>query len=71
MTTLPLLPPGRLLASDETGHNDEVMIAYGAACAAAERERCAKMCEAEYRFGLDDERAYNGMLMAAAIRRQA
>lgn len=38
MTALPLLPPGRLLASDETGHNDEAMIAYGAACAAAERE---------------------------------
>ena len=39
-----------------------------AAGAAAEREACAKVCEAERRLGIDDERAYHGELMAAAIR---
>jgi hypothetical protein len=34
----------------------------------AEREACAKVCEAERRLGIDDERAYYGDLMAAAIR---
>lgn len=33
-----------------------------------EREACAKLCEAERRLGIDDERAYYGDLMAAAIR---
>jgi hypothetical protein len=36
--------------------------------AAAEREACAKVCEAKRRLGIDDERAYYGDLMAAAIR---
>jgi hypothetical protein len=34
----------------------------------AEREACAKVCEAERILGIDDERAYYGELMAAAIR---
>lgn len=34
----------------------------------AEREACAYVCEAERRLGVDDERAYYGDLMAAAIR---
>lgn len=34
----------------------------------AEREACAKVCEAERVLGIDDERAYYGDLMAAAIR---
>lgn len=33
-----------------------------------EREACAKVCEAERILGIDDERAYYGELMAAAIR---
>lgn len=32
------------------------------------REECAQVCEAESRLGIDDERAYCGELMAAAIR---
>ena len=76
MTLPPMPQPDTHCLDDDTGkdvwsHSADQMRAYGAACAAAERERCAKMCEAEYRLGLDDERAYNGMLMAAAIRRQA
>ena len=35
---------------------------------ADEREACEKVCEAERRLGIDDERAYYGDLMAAAIR---
>lgn len=34
----------------------------------AEREACARVCEGERRLGIDDERAYYGDLMAAAIR---
>jgi predicted nucleic acid-binding protein len=34
----------------------------------AEREEAAKVCEAERRLGVDDERAYYGDLMAEAIR---
>ena len=41
---------------------------FAALVAAAEREACAKVCEAERRLGIDDERAYYGGLMAAAIR---
>jgi hypothetical protein len=36
--------------------------------AQAERERAAKICEAESQLGLDDERSYYGNLMAQAIR---
>ena len=41
---------------------------FAALVAAAEREACAKVCEAERRLGIDDERAYYGDLMADAIR---
>jgi len=41
---------------------------FAALVAAAEREACAKVCEGERRLGIDDERAYYGELMAAAIR---
>lgn len=41
---------------------------FAAMVAAAEREACAKVCEAERRLGIDDERAYHGELMAAAMR---
>ncbi len=41
---------------------------FASLVAAAEREACAKVCEGERRLGLDDERAYYGDLMAAAIR---
>ena len=34
----------------------------------AAHEACAKVCEAERILGIDDERAYHGELMAAAIR---
>lgn len=49
--TLPPLPEpdlGSILVGRETialGHSDEAMRAYGEACAAAERERCANLCE--------------------------
>lgn len=42
--------------------------AYAAQVEAATIERCARVCEAEYHLGIDDERSYNGRLMAAAIR---
>lgn len=32
------------------------------------QERAAEVCEAETRLGIDDERSYNGRLMAEAIR---
>lgn len=77
--TLPPLPPSRTLSRGDDdgplqlGYTADQMRAYGEACAAAEREACAKVCEAEDQLGLDDERAYNGRLMAAAIsaRREA
>ena len=47
---------------DEGGYTADQMRAYGAACAAAERERCAKVCE-DLGYLLDDSGAY-----AAAIR---
>ncbi len=42
-----------------------------AASEAKEREACAKVCEAERRLGIDDERAYYGDLMATAIRERS
>lgn len=46
----------------------EFLERFAALVASAEREECAYLCEGERRLGIDDERAYYGDLMAAAIR---
>ena len=51
-----------------SGYESELFQRFAALVAAAEREACAKVCEAERVLGIDDERAYYGDLMAAAIR---
>ena len=48
--------------------NGTVTVEYMREQIAAEREACAKVCEAERVLGIDGERAYYGDLMAAAIR---
>lgn len=71
---LPPLPTGHTIGcgifNGQKLFTADQMFEYGAACAAAERERCAEVCESEDDLGLDDERAYHGRLMAAAIRAQ-
>ena len=60
------------LIDDDEGQiwyiTSEGLNAFATIVAAAEREACAKVCEAERRLGIDDERAYYGDLMATAIR---
>lgn len=72
--TLPPLPTGHTIGggifNGQKLFTADQMREYGAACAATETERCAVVCEAETRLGLDDERAYYGRLMAEAIRRK-
>ena len=49
-------------------YNERFAILVASAAQAKEREACAYLCEGERRLGIDDERAYYGDLMAAAIR---
>ena len=71
----PKLPPlprteARLSGSDAPVYDEDDLEAYGLACWKQGMEDAAKICEAESLLGLDDERAYNGRLMADAIRKE-
>ena len=61
MTLPPLPEPDTHCFDDDVGkdvwsHSPEQLHAYGEACAAAEREACAKLCEAEDPHGAYDHR---------------
>lgn len=50
------------------GYTEDQLTTALAAARVQMNEECAKVCEAEQRLGIDDERSYNGMQMAGAIR---
>jgi hypothetical protein len=71
MTLPPMPQPDTHCLDDDTGkdvwsHSADQMRAYGAACAAAERERCAKLVESHPTNGDAVQGWFD--LLAAAIR---
>lgn len=75
----PKLPPPKHLRRQQRrdggydmvpAYTAEEMLAYGVARFDAGLEAAAKICEAEARLGVDDERAHNGRRIAEAIRKE-
>jgi hypothetical protein len=59
--------PDRLLS--EAGYTADQMSAYAAQERAAERERCASLCELHSRLTWNDDRKAQSRVLAAEIRR--
>lgn len=66
---MPARPYEREFVSSQPGYDEEQLRAYAEAAVAAERERCAKLCEAMTRYASPDEYDQAAIDCAAAIRK--